>query len=136
MSHDDGAMEEMEDRLDVRRMSEPSNSNLKRSPRSSSPGCRRGSRACTRRSCSLTKNCLHSKTNCLHSKTNCLHSIADWVEVQASGPTVTELALYAAAGQPFGVGVKMHKIVKISEVATGDAAFARQLRRKFVQSVA
>ena len=129
MSHDDGAMEEMEDRLDVRRMSEPSNSNLKRSPRSSSPGCRRGSRACTRRSCSLTKNCLHSKTNCLH-------SIADWVEVQASGPTVTELALYAAAGQPFGVGVKMHKIVKISEVATGDAAFARQLRRKFVQSVA
>ena len=64
--------------------------------------------------------------------------IADWVEVQASvvGQVVTELALYATAGQPFGVGVKVHKMIKISEVATGDAAFARQLRRKFVQSVA
>jgi hypothetical protein len=45
---------------------------------------------------------------------------------------VTETTLYATAGHAFGVGVKVHKMIKISAVATGDAAFARQLRRKFL----
>jgi chromosome segregation ATPase len=58
--------------------------------------------------------------------------IVDWAEVQASmeGKVITQTALYAT--QTFGVGVRVHKLLKISEVATGDAAFARQLRRKFL----
>ena len=54
------------------------------------------------------------------------------LEVQASmeGKVITQTALYAT--QTFGVGVRVHKLLKISEVATGDAAFARQLRRKFL----
>ena len=56
------------------------------------------------------------------------------VEMQASmvDQIVTETTLYATAGHAFGVGVKVHKMLKISAVATGDAAFARQLRRKFL----
>jgi hypothetical protein len=56
------------------------------------------------------------------------------VEMQASmvDQIVTETMLYATAGHAFGVGVKVHKMLKISAVATGDAAFARQLRRKFL----
>ena len=56
------------------------------------------------------------------------------VEMQASmvDQVVTETTLYATAGHAFGVGVKVHKMLKISAVATGDAAFARQLRRKFL----
>lgn len=45
---------------------------------------------------------------------------------------VTEVMLYATAGDAFATGVKVHRILKISAVATGDAAFARQLRRKFL----
>ena len=56
------------------------------------------------------------------------------VEMQASmvDQVVTETTLYATAGHAFGVGVKVHKMLKISAVMTGDAAFARQLRRKFL----
>ena len=56
------------------------------------------------------------------------------VEMQASmvDQVVTETTLYATAGHAFGVGAKVHKMLKISAVATGDAAFARQLRRKFL----
>ena len=46
------------------------------------------------------------------------------------GQIITQTALYAT--QTFGAGVRVHKVIKISEVATGDAAFARQLRRKFM----
>ena len=53
------------------------------------------------------------------------------VETQASmvDVVVTEVTLYAMAGHTFSVGVKVHKMLKISAVA-GDAAFARQIRRK------
>ena len=53
-------------------------------------------------------------------------------KVQASmeGQVVTQTALYAT--QAFGAGVKVHKMTKISEVVRGDAAFAWQLRRKFL----
>ena len=49
------------------------------------------------------------------------------VEMQASmvDQIVTETTLYATAGHAFGVGVKVHKMLKISAVATGDAAFSK-----------
>ena len=55
-------------------------------------------------------------------------------EMEASmvDQVVTEVMLYATAGDAFATGVKVHRILKISAVATGDAAFARQLRRKFL----
>eukprot|EP01043_Picozoa_sp_COSAG02_P072518 COSAG02_NODE_13698_length_1360_cov_1.000793_3_plen_125_part_00 len=72
--------------------------------------------------------------------------LTDWVELQASlvGQVVTEAMLYASssssssspAGQGQGqfgglsVGVVVHKLVKISGATKGDAAFARQVRRK------
>jgi hypothetical protein len=40
--------------------------------------------------------------------------------------------LYATAGHSFAAGVKVHKLMKISAVAGVDAAFARQLKRKFL----
>jgi hypothetical protein len=54
--------------------------------------------------------------------------------VEASmGEVVTETMLYATVGSSiFEAGVTVHKMVKISEVASGDGAFARQLKRKFV----
>ena len=66
--------------------------------------------------------------------------LTDWVELQASlvGQVVTEAMLYASssssssAGQFDGlsVGVVVHTLVKISVATKGDAAFARQVRRK------
>ena len=54
--------------------------------------------------------------------------------MQASmvGQIVTETMLYATASHAFGAGVKVHKMLKIAAVVTGDVAFARQLRRKFL----
>ena len=64
------------------------------------------------------------------------------VEIQASiaDQVVTEVMLYATASggesdhlqHAFGAGVKVHRILKISAVSTRDAAFSRQLRRKFL----
>ena len=45
---------------------------------------------------------------------------------------VTEVMLYATVGHTFPAGVKVHKMLKISAVATGDAAFVRQLKRKIL----
>ena len=55
--------------------------------------------------------------------------ITDWAELQASmeGQVIMQMALYT--GNTIGT---VHRMVKVSEVSTGDAAFARQLRRKFL----
>lgn len=56
--------------------------------------------------------------------------------MQASmvGEVVTETLLYhATASHAFGVGVQVHKMLKISAAISGDAAFARQIRRKFLK---
>ena len=60
--------------------------------------------------------------------------VADWAEVQASmmGQVVTEVMLYASAGNAFVPGMKVHKVLKISAVTPGDPSFARQVRRKFL----
>jgi hypothetical protein len=59
--------------------------------------------------------------------------VADWVELKASvpaGQVIDQQLLYADGGR-FGCGVKLHKLVAMSEALTGDAALARQVRRKF-----
>jgi hypothetical protein len=38
----------------------------------------------------------------------------------------------SAAGRALGAGVTVHKLVKISAATKGDAAFARQVRRKYL----
>jgi hypothetical protein len=60
--------------------------------------------------------------------------LADWVEVQASmvNQIVTEAMLYASAGDTFVVGATVHKLIRLSTVTPGDAALARQVRRKFL----
>jgi hypothetical protein len=61
--------------------------------------------------------------------------LADWTEVQASmvGQVVTESMLYSSmAGTTLAAGVKVHKMIKIAAVTTGDSTFARQIRRKFL----
>jgi hypothetical protein len=45
---------------------------------------------------------------------------------------VTEVMLYATVGHTFSTSVKVHKMLKISAAATGDAAFVRQLKRKLL----
>ena len=56
------------------------------------------------------------------------------VEMQASmvDQIVTETTLYATAGHAFGVGVKVHKMLKISAITPSDQSFGRQLVRKFL----
>ena len=57
--------------------------------------------------------------------------MTDWVEEQAS-LVVTEAMLYSSAGHNFSAGVKLHKLTKVSEAIKHDAAFARQLKRKYL----
>jgi hypothetical protein len=60
--------------------------------------------------------------------------ITDWVEVQASmvDQVVTETMLYSSVGRALAAGVTVHKLVKVSGATKGDAAFARQVRRKYL----
>jgi hypothetical protein len=62
--------------------------------------------------------------------------IADWVEVQASivDQVVTEAMLFASAGLTFAAGAKVYSLLKLSTAMAGDAAFARQVRRKFIKA--
>jgi hypothetical protein len=64
--------------------------------------------------------------------------VADWAEIQASmvEQVVTEVMLYAAAGDAFGSGTIVHKLIKISAVIPSDPGFARQVRRRLPHPVA
>lgn len=60
--------------------------------------------------------------------------IADWVELRASAPAgqvIDQQTIYADGGR-FGCVVKLHTLVAVSEAVAGDAALARQVRRKFL----
>jgi hypothetical protein len=54
--------------------------------------------------------------------------IADFVEL---GGTVTKEMLISTGAPAFEAAAKLHKLVLLSEKMPGDAAFARQARRKF-----
>ena len=61
--------------------------------------------------------------------------LADFVELQAAvpeGEVLTKDAIYSAVGHSCAPAVKLHKIALLSDKMAPDAAFARQLRRKFL----
>lgn len=59
--------------------------------------------------------------------------VADFVELTASMPSgVTEAAIYSSPGNTFHAASKLHKLVRLSAAMAGDAAFARQARRKYL----
>jgi hypothetical protein len=60
---------------------------------------------------------------------------ADYAELQASVPeggVLTKDAIYSAVGHSCATAVKLHKVVRLSSTMAADAAFARQLKRKFM----
>ena len=60
---------------------------------------------------------------------------ADYVELQASvseGGVLTKDAIYSAVGHSCAAAVKVHKLTQLSGKMGADAAFARQLKRKFL----
>ena len=61
--------------------------------------------------------------------------IADFVELQATVPdggVLSQEAIYSAVGGSCAPAVKLHKLVRLSNKMGSDAAFARQVKRKFV----
>ena len=62
--------------------------------------------------------------------------LADFVELQAAvpeGEVLTKDAIYSAVGGSCAPAVKLHKLVRLSNKMGSDAAFARQVKRKFVE---
>ena len=60
---------------------------------------------------------------------------ADYMELQASVPnggSLTQDMIYTAVGHSHSAAAKLHKLVRLSDGMASDAAFARQLKRKFV----
>jgi hypothetical protein len=59
--------------------------------------------------------------------------VADYIELKASvADAITEHVIYFSPGHTFGVASKLHKLVRLSAGMSGDAAFARQARRKYL----
>jgi len=62
--------------------------------------------------------------------------VADFVELKASMAAttdiITELVLYFSPGVTFAAASKLHKLCSLSDAMAGDAAFARQARRKYL----
>ena len=60
--------------------------------------------------------------------------VADYSELETSfaGQAIIEQTIYSSSGDTFGMASKLHKLIGISRKMRGDAAFARQLRRKFL----
>ena len=58
--------------------------------------------------------------------------VADYSELEISlgDQAITEQMIYSSPGDTFEVASKLHKLIGISWKMRGDAAFARQLRRK------
>ena len=61
-------------------------------------------------------------------------AVADFVELKASmaGQPITQAMIYAPLARSCCTASKLHKLVNLSASMVGDAAFARQIRRKFV----
>jgi hypothetical protein len=58
---------------------------------------------------------------------------ADYVELQASvAGVITEQMLYSSLGPSLGAASKLHKLCSLSRAMDGDAAFARQTKRKYL----
>ena len=60
---------------------------------------------------------------------------ADYLELQASVPSggvLTQEAIQTCVGHSYAAAAKLLKLVRLSAGMASDAAFARQLKRKFV----
>jgi hypothetical protein len=61
---------------------------------------------------------------------------ADFAELKASMvaaiDVITELVLYSSPGATFAAASNLHKLCSLSDAMAGDAAFARQARRKYL----
>ena len=56
--------------------------------------------------------------------------VADYVDLQATvAQVITEQMLFSS---PFAAASRLHRLVQLSTSMVGDAAFARQARRKFL----
>ena len=59
--------------------------------------------------------------------------VADYIELKSSvAELITEQMIYASPGHTFGAASKLHKLCDLSAAMSGDAAFARQARRKYL----
>ncbi len=60
--------------------------------------------------------------------------MADYAELKAAmaGQSICETMIYSAQGDTFRVAGKLHKLIGLSAMMPGDAAFARQARRKYL----
>ena len=60
--------------------------------------------------------------------------IADYVELRSEmvGRVLTEQTIYSSPGTSFTQARKLHKLFALARTMTGDAAFARQVRRRFL----
>ena len=60
--------------------------------------------------------------------------IADYVELKAemAGRVLTEQTIYSLPGIGIAQAAKLYKLVALALAITGDAAFARQARRRFL----
>ena len=60
---------------------------------------------------------------------------ADFMELQAAVPrggALTQDMIYCTVGQQYAAAAKLHKMVHLSAKMASDAAFARQIKRKFL----
>eukprot|EP01043_Picozoa_sp_COSAG02_P041045 COSAG02_NODE_3373_length_6852_cov_3.840071_1_plen_328_part_00 len=58
---------------------------------------------------------------------------ADFVELNSSvADVITRQMVYSSPGDAFSAATKLHKLVGLSTTMASDAAFARQVRRKFL----
>ena len=59
--------------------------------------------------------------------------VADFIELSVSAADViTKQMVYSSPGETFTVAIKLHTLVGLSAAIAGDAAFARQIRRKYL----
>ena len=60
--------------------------------------------------------------------------IADYVELRTemTGRVITEQTIHSSPGTSFAQAAKLHKLVALACAMTGDPAFARQARKRFL----
>ena len=55
--------------------------------------------------------------------------VADYTELKVT-EVITEQMLYSSLGPSLGAASKLHKLCSVSGAMAGDAAFARQVKRR------
>ena len=91
--------------------------------------------------CVQCNSCLRSETNVSAGVTPCawvaqeLYAlediVADYAELKASvTEVITEQMLYSSLSPSLGAASKLHNLCSVSGAMAGDAAFARQVKRR------